>query len=157
MRKSDATLSEVRRYVEEYAQSALKGAILINGGAAAALLAFFGVVWSDSAQPDTVIKLAQALSAFAFGVLAAAMSAMFGYVTQYFYYCENQSDADAQIAEDRGDEAGLTQARRAQTTYFKWAFRFHWLALIFVIGAYVFFLVGVLAAHCSFVGHLAQN
>ncbi len=72
------------RAVILHGQNALKSAILINGGAAVALLAFIGHLW----RPDTVGALrllAASLVWFVAGVLLDAVSAGSTYLSQYCY------------------------------------------------------------------------
>lgn len=65
-------------------QSALRAAILINGGAAVALLAFIGNLWETN--PPVANDLARPLNTFLYGVLAAAAAAGTTYVSQWFYF-----------------------------------------------------------------------
>ncbi|MEX0802462.1 MAG: hypothetical protein WD688_03970 [Candidatus Binatia bacterium] len=76
--------TELFRSVILAGQSALKSAILINGGAAVALLAFIGHVWKpDMSSP--LKELAGPLVWFVAGVLLDAMAAGLTYVSQCFY------------------------------------------------------------------------
>lgn len=70
-----------RAYVEQYAQSTLKAAYLINGGAAVALLAFIG--GAEHLQRQVIVGLAEATAIFGFGVLAAAGSTCLAYITLF--------------------------------------------------------------------------
>jgi hypothetical protein len=63
-------------------QSALKSAMLINGGAAVAVLAFLGNAWSKSIPKYVLAEAAYGLSLFVWGVLAAATAAGCTYVSQ---------------------------------------------------------------------------
>lgn len=59
----------------ELAQHALKTLVLINGGAAVALLAFIGSIWTPhDIAPLTIIFLAIGLGAFSLGVLYGAIA-----------------------------------------------------------------------------------
>ena len=64
-------------------QSALKSAILINGGAAVALLAFIGHVWKPDYLRTASINLVGSLQWFVFGVLSAAIAAGGTYAAQF--------------------------------------------------------------------------
>jgi hypothetical protein len=76
---------EMLRAVIAYGQATLKSTILINGGAAAALLAFIGNVWDSSLSSATVSGLTNSVLLFSSGVLAAAFGTAFTYCTQYCY------------------------------------------------------------------------
>jgi hypothetical protein len=71
-------------------QAALKSAILINGGAAVALLAFIGSIFTASENREIVIKLAGAMSYFVWGVLSGAIASGVVYVGQFVYACEKR-------------------------------------------------------------------
>lgn len=63
-------------------QGAIKSAVLINGGAAVAMLAFIGNVWGkEGLTHDVVILLANSVIHYAYGVLFAAGAAGTTYVT----------------------------------------------------------------------------
>lgn len=66
-------------------QSALKSALLINGGAAVALLAFIGNVWSSANTSRVLPEISTALLLYVFGVLAAAIAAGATYFSQAGY------------------------------------------------------------------------
>lgn len=66
-------------------QSALKSALLINGGAAAALLAFIGSAWSSNKIVEALPDISAALLLYVFGVLAAAVAAGATYLSQAGY------------------------------------------------------------------------
>lgn len=76
---------EMLRAVIGYGQAALKSALLINGGAAAALLAFIGNIWAKGITAAAVVPLTNSIVFFAFGVLSAALGTGTTYVTQYCY------------------------------------------------------------------------
>ncbi|MHB1092334.1 hypothetical protein [Thiobacillus sp.] len=66
-------------------QSALKSALLINGGAAVALLAFLGSVWSSDKIGEVPSEINPALLLYVFGVLSAAVAAGATYLSQAGY------------------------------------------------------------------------
>lgn len=112
-----------------YGQAALKSAILVNGGAAAGLLAFIGNIWSKGINPLAVENLTHAILAFALGVLAAAIGTGTTYVTQYSYCCE-------------WDVLART---------------FHVLTVVVVIGSYFLFFIGAHASYSAFSDHLLKE
>jgi len=73
-----------------FAVHALKTAILINGGAAIAILALVGKIWADK---NIVSYLAASLLLFTIGVLAAAIGTGVSYLAQSgFLMAENEDD-----------------------------------------------------------------
>ena len=96
-------------------QSALKSALLINGGAAAALLAFIGSAWSSNKFGTALPEISAALLHYVFGVLAAAVAAGSTYLSQAGY----------------GNEFGKTSRCVG--------FIGHVLAVLFVLASYILF------------------
>jgi len=106
---------EMLRSVITVGQSALKSALLINAGAAVALLAFVGKVWStDPTEPD-LKSLATALLHYVSGVLSAAVAAGTTYFSQAGY----------------GGEFGAASMSIGRVG--------HVLAILGVVGAYILF------------------
>lgn len=66
-------------------QSALKSALLINGGASVALLAFIGKIWGNVDTQQTLEAFSVALIYFVFGVLSSAIAAGATYFSQAGY------------------------------------------------------------------------
>ncbi len=112
-----------------YGQAALKSAILVNGGAAAGLLAFIGNIWSKGIDPLAVGDLTCAILAFTLGVLAAALGTGTTYITQYGYCCDWNTFART----------------------------FHVLTVSIVIGSYVLFFFGSQASYRAFSEHLSKK
>jgi len=120
---------EMFRSVISYGAAALKSAILINGGAAAALLAFIGNIWSKGVTPTGVAPLTSAIAYFSFGVLAAAIGTASSYFAQYYY----------------GE------------SYQRTGVVFHTLTAVLVVGSYVLFGLGISGAYEAFVAQLSPN
>lgn len=120
---------EMLRSVIAYGQAALKSAILINGGAAAGLLAFIGNIWTKDIAPPAVHSLTIAVILFSAGVLCAALGTGCTYVTQYFY-----SEMRQRIAKF-----------------------FHVVTIVFVIGSYILFGFGSWSAYQAFLKHLSRK
>jgi len=76
---------EMLRATVATGQSALKSAMLINGGAAVAVLAFLGNAWAKDVPRRVLIEASYGLSLFVWGVLAAAAAAGATYVSQAGY------------------------------------------------------------------------
>jgi len=120
---------EIFRSVIVYGQEAIKSAILINGGAAVALLAFIGNIWTKSTGQPAVNSLTKAIFLFTIGVLSAAIGAGTSHLTQYFYK-ENKE---------------------------KKAKMLHVLTIVIVVAAYTLFFFGSYNAYKAFAGHLTPN
>ena len=119
---------EMLRSVITVGQLALKSALLINGGAAIALLALVGQVWSSNDGKLALGSLATALLYYVFGVLSAAVAAGTTYISQAGYAGEFGS-------------ASLFIGRLG-----------HVATLLGVIGAYVLFSRGSWIAFMAIVG-----
>jgi hypothetical protein len=119
---------EMLRSVIAYGLAALKSSMLINGGAAVAMLAFIGKIWEKSISVEAVNLLTNSIAFFSFGVLLAAIGSAGSYFTQYCY-----SESHHKI--------GMT---------------FHALTVVMVIGAYVLFGLGSYEAYQAFVNNLHQ-
>lgn len=73
---------EMLRSVITVAQSALRSAMLINGGAAVAILGFLSNAWTKGVPQGILKDLSESLLFFVFGVLAAAVASGCTYVSQ---------------------------------------------------------------------------
>ncbi len=118
------------RSVIGFAQYALKTIILVNGGAAVAMLALIGNIWSKESSVEVAKAIACSEAYFAFGVLIGAIATSTAYFTQYFY-------------------------ERA-SKYPNVAIGFHIATIVLVVGSYVTFGLGVYAAYSAFAQHLAR-
>ncbi len=119
---------EVLRSVFSFAQVALKSSMLINGGAAAGLLAFIGKIWNQSIPQEASSSLTLSILLFSFGVLASALGTVFSYFTQYSYTRE----------------------------WSKWAGFFHIFTVFLVIGSFMLFGIATYKAYLTFAIHLSQ-
>lgn len=70
---------------------ALKTTLLINGGAAIALLAYMGSISTIDIQKDTVVSLTNAIRAFSSGVLFAAIAGAAGFFSEASAYSKQLS------------------------------------------------------------------
>lgn len=73
------------RQVIALGQSTLKSMMLINGGAAVALLAFLGNLITRSGYSANVHTFADSMGMFVFGVFLAAVAFATSYLSQFFY------------------------------------------------------------------------
>lgn len=80
-----AAALEMFKSVISYGQMTLKGALLINGGAAVAMLALISNLWGRVLDPFSMYHLAKAVTLFGTGVLSAGLAIGFTYVTQCSY------------------------------------------------------------------------
>lgn len=117
---------EMLRSVFMFGNTALKSSILINGGAAVALLAFIGKIWTDKLEAAAISAVTMAIAFFSFGVLSAAVGTAFSYLTQYAY-------------SQRLTKTGIV---------------FHIATFLLVVGSYIFFGVATYKAYITFVVHL---
>lgn len=117
--------------VISFARTALKIPILINGGAAIAILALIGNTWGKNigntwGKNSITTDLAGSLLFFSIGVFVAAVSTGVSYLTQFlFQMCEKEND--------------FRKARKLQLT-----------AIILVIISYILFMVGAWWAYDTF-------
>lgn len=77
---------EMFKTIFVYGQSTLKSMILINGGAAVAMLAFLSRYLSSGTNEVDMLYFTIALLVFGSGVFLGALTAGLSYVTQYCYY-----------------------------------------------------------------------
>ena len=68
-----------------YGQEALKTSLLVNGGAAIAVLGFLSTAATKGLSPGMAANLPIALLFFAFGALATAVAVGLTYVSQGFF------------------------------------------------------------------------
>ena len=66
-------------------QTALKSSMVINGGAAIALLAFTGKIWGSATSESIANGLTSSIFTFCAGVLLAAIAAGTTYLSQFSY------------------------------------------------------------------------
>jgi hypothetical protein len=81
---------EMLRSVITLAQGALRAAMLINGGAAVAILGSLSSAWTKGVPPAILSQLRLSLLFFASGVLAAAAASGFAYLSQKAFASEQQ-------------------------------------------------------------------
>jgi hypothetical protein len=106
-------------------QSAIKSSILINGGAAVALLAFIGKIWTESQTQITTQLLISGLGYFVTGVLMGAFTSGFTYLSQLSYGHEHWKKGKA----------------------------LHAVAIISGLSAYALFGIGAWSVYGSFTTH----
>ncbi|MCJ2019963.1 hypothetical protein MKK84_21430 [Methylobacterium sp. E-065] len=129
--RSDRTAASMFPVVASFAVEAQKAAALVNGGSAAAMLAFIGT----GRQPVTVDTIF-GLKLFGAGLLVAMVATAFAYLTQYFYLREMQSLSYAfELPFVRNTPASLRAKRTAGT--------FHVVGIAAVLLAYGLAVAGL--------------
>lgn len=106
--------AESLKAVFQFGGAALKSVILINGGAAVALLAFMGAIFEhDKAVSEALVC---PLMVFTFGVLSAAIASSGSYFAQYYSSSKNEGAANG----------------------------WRWAAIILVVFSYILFAAGII-------------
>jgi len=80
---------EMLKATMEYGGAAIKSSLLINGGAAVALLAFVGKIWGPESKAQ-IQDLSCSLIIFVMGVAFSAMAMGAAYFTQFYYTHNNE-------------------------------------------------------------------
>jgi hypothetical protein len=106
--------------VIETGKAALTSVILVNGGAAVALLAYLGGMTADDRGKGALVL---AMVYFAFGVLGGAVASDTTYLSQLCY---------------------------AGQSWYRWGVGFHILSVLVVLASYVLFACGILGAYRAF-------
>jgi hypothetical protein len=108
----------------EYSREAVRSGVLINGGAAVALL---GLIGAGSRSVDAG-ELIWSLQIFCYGVIAAAAAAAVGYFAQTEFARNNRRVISGEPSNE------------------KWAIMLTLFGVLLVLGAFACFLLGVSAA-----------
>lgn len=109
-------------------QAALKSIILINGGAAVALLAFLGHLVANGQLTNAPAPIVESLYRFVLGVLFASVASGTTYASQYFY--------------------GYTNSAWCQRI----GIALHICTVILVTSSYGLFFAGAYHTYCGFLG-----
>lgn len=83
MKLNHAAELEAFRSVITVGANASRAFMVINGGAAIALLAFLGNIWNKSSTPEATSAIACSLLIFCLGVLASGVCSGFTYLAQF--------------------------------------------------------------------------
>jgi hypothetical protein len=113
------------RQILALGQSTVRSAILINGGAAVALLAFIGHLSTSAVVKFTILPFAGALRLFVFGVFFASLAAGSMYFSQFFY-------------------------DREKTWHQRTGAVFHLLTVLLIAVAFILFVLGANQAYSGF-------
>ncbi len=122
------------------ANLALRALLIINGGAAIALLAFIGnlvpALQGEYATLPKIIPAFTPLMWFAFGVAGTAIAMFFAYFTNYSY-------AIASVDRIRNYEHPYIHETQKSQTLVTLGTVFQWFAIILSLAALIFFMIGV--------------
>jgi hypothetical protein len=83
----------------EYARATIQTLVAINGGAAAAIIAFYGQALTGKVSPTIRYYLASSLTSFSIGVGLATLTLFFGYFAQLGWGTNRPTERNAKIAE----------------------------------------------------------
>ena len=130
------------RTAAAFGGTALKSAILLNGAAALAVLAFIANQWSGLEEGKEAVKdgavLVPALQHFMVGVFSAALGTGVGYF--------------AALAENRSLWYWVEDKEKIYKPLFRLARAFNGVTIVFVVYAYVRFWLGMKAGIAALVG-----
>ncbi len=119
----------VYQQVNMQGQGAMKAALLINGGASVAMLAFIGTAMNNGTDNLLLLKLCSSMRMFIIGVLSVAVASGVTYL------------------------AGLVNSKETVTLWLWWTLNI--IAIILVVIGYVLFAAGSLNAYCAFTNSLS--
>jgi hypothetical protein len=117
-------------------QAAMKSALLINGGASVAMLAFIGTAMNNDTNKILLLKLCFSMAVFIAGVLAVAVASGVTYLGGLAVSSENDTD--------QSDKKTLKLWPILNT-----------IAIILVVIGYILFFAGSLNAYCAFTSSLS--
>src|SRR5665213_1140102 len=140
-------IDEFHRYINEAAiksaELALRLAMLINGGAAIAMLAFVGgLISKDKIVAGQLANVASSLAWFAFGVLIAVAGVALSYFTNFCMAAVASSHTKKWVSPYV--EPGPTTQRWRRLNIV-----FHVLAVLAGFGSLAFFVVGMLSVEAA--------
>lgn len=137
--KTDTQCSMIMyQQVNMQGQAAMKAALLINGGASVAMLAFIGTAMNNDTNNPLLLKLCFSMLMFIAGVLSIAFAFGVTYLAVFAVASETETDAD-----QSGKKA------------FKWWPILNTIAIILVIIGYMLFITGSLNAYCAFTNSIS--
>ena len=123
--------SVIYQQVNMQGQAAMKAALMINGGASVAMLAFIGTAMNNIANNSLLSKLCCSLLMFIFGVLSAAVAFGVTYLAGFAFIREN------------------TEGQSDKNIFKRWK-TWNNIAIWLVVIGYVLFLIGSLNAYFAF-------
>ncbi|RKY07309.1 MAG: hypothetical protein DRP56_05895 [Planctomycetota bacterium] len=127
----------VYQQVNAQGQAAMKSALLINGGASVAMLAFIGTAMNNGTDDTMLLKLCFSMLMFVAGTLSVAMACGVTYL--------------GGLADSATND---TEEQSGKKTFNWWPI-LNAIAIILVVISYILFAAGSLNAHCAFTGSLS--
>jgi len=135
--KTDTHCSMVEyQQVNMQGQGAMKAALLINGGASVAMLAFIGTAMNYGTDNLLLLKLCFSMAMFIAGTLSVAVASGVAYL--------------AVLADSSGNEIDQPDKKT-----FNWWPILNTIAIILVFIGYILFSAGSLNAYCAFINSLS--
>jgi hypothetical protein len=129
-------------------QGTLKAALLINGGASVALLAFIGTTIGKDMTNCLSLVLCFSMLLFVFGVLCVAIASGVTYLGGLVYSLVEPVDAQEKPVDS--DDANEKKVSKSNF----WFWLFNGVAITLVILSYVLFSIGCLNAYFAFINIL---
>jgi len=129
----------VYQEVNMQGQAAMKAALLINGGASVAMLAFIGTAMNNGTDNSLLLKLCSSMRMFTVGVLSVA----FACGVTYLAGLVNGAVVDTEQSD-----------KRKLNRWLKLWWILNTIAIILVVVGYVLFIIGSLNACCAFTNSL---
>ena len=122
-------LVEIGKLSSDYVKGALRSAMVMNGGAAIALLAFTGNILSKTGGQKVADHLATGFTSFSYGVLIAATAVIISAITMHINFQFSQKSIE-----------GGFNLRTKKYTYLKYITIKPW-SIIFFLELIVFVLI----------------
>lgn len=121
-------------------QAAIKAALMINGGASVAMLAFIGTALNNGTDSILLLKLCFSMAVFIAGVLSVAVASgvtyLTGLVNGFIVYTDHLD-------------------KKKSSSWIMWGWIINAVAIILVIIGYVLFAIGSINAYCAFTNSLS--
>jgi hypothetical protein len=135
--KTDTQCSMIMyQQVNMQGQAAMKAALLINGGASVAMLAFIGTAMNRGTDNILLLKLCFSMLMFIAGVLSVAFAMGVAYLAGFA-------------------DASETDTDQSDKKTFKWWSILNTVAIILTVIGYIWFITGSLNAYCAFTNWLS--
>ena len=137
--KTDYQYSMIKyQQVNIQGQAAMKAALLINGGASVAMLAFIGTAMNNDTNSLLLSKLCSSMLMFIVGVLSVALAFGVTYLAGFKAASKTETDTD----------------QSGKKTFKLWSILNN-IAITLVVIGYLLFITGSLNAYCAFTNSLS--
>jgi len=145
---------ELQRATSAFEHAALKPVFLLNGGAVAAMLTFYGTLTAKSGGFPVGIagnRIIWAILIWVVGLCFAAASTAAGFFSQLDFQREGTQSTLAILAKDNGDSDGAVKYSGAAACYFSRAERLRIWAISFWTLSLAAFIAGSVVCLLAFV------